>query len=87
VLALVLFCVFSPATFDIFDFVTSSVMMPLGALGIALFVGWNLPDKENKIFTAENRIKRWAGKVYLVALRWLVPIAIILIFLNSLGVL
>ena len=27
------------------------------------------------------------GKVYLVALRWLVPIAIILIFLNSLGVL
>lgn len=87
VMALVLFCVFSPSMFDIFDFATSSVMMPLGALGIALFVGWNLPDKENKIFTAENRIKRWAGKVYLVALRWLVPIAIILIFLNSLGVL
>lgn len=71
--------------FDAFDQVTSCIMMPLGALGIALFVGWYLPKKGERAFFNNQGLRRVGTQVYLVMLRWLVPIAIVLIFLNSLG--
>ena len=74
--------------FDCFDEITSCVMMPLGALGMAIFVGWCLPKNGEKgILQADKGIKRWFRKIYLFVLRWFVPAAIIIIFLNSLGVL
>lgn len=74
--------------FDCFDEITSCVMMPLGALGMSLFVGWCLPNETLKGPShGTRRTKRWLGKIYLIALRWVVPVAIMIIFLNSLGVL
>ena len=81
-------CVFFPAVFKYSDLISACIMMPLGALGMAVFVGWNLPkDGEKGVLTADKGIKHRARHIYLFVLRWLVPIAIILIFLNSLGVL
>jgi len=73
--------------FSAFDQLSSCVMMPLGALGMALFVGWYLPYKGEKPYSGENGFRRAGTKVYMLVLRWLVPIAIVLIFLNSLGLL
>lgn len=87
VCALALCCIFIEPLFDLFDEVTACVMMPLGALGMCLFVGWSLPKNGEKgVLYADKGIRRWAGKIYIAAIRWLVPAAIILIFLNSLGI-
>ena len=87
VVGLILLCVFSESLFDYFDEITACIMLPLGALGMSLFVGWSLPKNGEKgVLYADKGIKRWAGKIYINVLRWLVPAAIILIFLNSMGV-
>jgi len=88
IVALILLCTFVPLLFDGFDEVTACIMMPLGALGMSLFVGWALPKSGTKgvLYAEKGIIKRWARKIYIAALRFLVPAAIIIIFLNSLGV-
>lgn len=74
VLVLIALCICRGSIFDAFDKLTSCVMMPLGALGMSLFVGWNLPKDGQK-------------KLFIFFLRFVVPIAILVVFLNSLGVL
>lgn len=85
---LITLCVFFAKVFDYSDWLSACIMMFLGALGMAVFVGWNLPKGNEKgVLEADKGIKHRARHLYLFVLRWLVPIAIILIFLNSLGVL
>ena len=87
VIALIVLCVYIPVLFDGFDEVTACVMLPLGALGMSLFVGWSLPKNGEKgVLHADKGIKRWFGKMYIFALRWIVPIVILLVFLNSLKI-
>jgi NSS family neurotransmitter:Na+ symporter len=87
VIALIVLCVYVPVLFDGFDEVTACVMLPLGALGMSLFVGWSLQKKGEKgVLHADKGIKRWFGKMYIFALRWIVPIVILLVFLNSLKI-
>ena len=72
--------------FSYSDKITSCVMMPIGALGMALFVGWFLPRTgEKSILSADKGIKWRFKQVYLILLRFVVPVAIVIIFLNSLG--
>ena len=79
--------IFGRNLFDCFDDVTACILMPLGALGMSLFVGWFLPKNGEKgILNADKGIKRWFRKIYIFTLRWIVPAAIILIFLNGLGI-
>ena len=87
-LGLIALCIFFPTVFTYSDTLTACFMMPIGALGMAIFVGWNLPKNNEKgVLEADKGIKHRARHLYLFVLRWLVPIAIILIFLNSLGLL
>lgn len=84
---LIVLCVTYNQLFDIFDEITACVMLPVGALGMSIFVGWSLPGKEGTgILYADKGIKHWFKKVYINMLRWLVPAAILMVFLNSLGV-
>ena len=87
VMVLILACVFYDQVFAAFDEITACVMMPLGALGMSIFVGWNLPkDGQKGVLHAEHAIKRWFRKIYIFILRFIVPTAILIVFLNSLGV-
>ncbi len=52
-------------------------MIPVGAMGMALFTGWFVPK-------ARYQGSRVASFIYLVMLRWIIPLAILIIFLNSL---
>ena len=86
VVVLCVLCVLLPRLFDYFDEATACVLMPLGALSMSLFVGWALPKNGEKgVIHADKGIKRWFRKIYIFMLRWIVPAAIIVIFLNSLG--
>ena len=72
---------------DFFDNLTANVMLPLGSLLTCLFVGWYIPRQ-----VVRDQLTNWGAlsgrflSVYLVAVRYVCPLCIILIFLHRLGV-
>ena len=75
---------FGKNAFDIMDFMTSSVMMPLAAILICIFLGFfvdkNLLREKFKMHTSLTIFNIW---YFLI--RYVVPIAITVLFLNKLG--
>jgi len=69
--------------FDLLDYATSSVMMPVCALLIALFVGWRMQPE-----AAADELGLGRGLNFRIwrnlLLRWLVPLAIAIILFNGL---
>lgn len=65
--------------FDSANTLVTDILIPVGAMGMALFTGW---------FVSKARYQgsRVATFMYLFVLRWLVPIALIIIFLDSLHI-
>ena len=78
---------FGKNCFDLFDFVSSNVLLPVGGLAIALVGGWFLSRNE---FKAEmNRgyaTEPWHGRAVFGIMKFVTPILITLILLASLGV-
>ena len=73
--------------FDLSDTLVTNYMMPFGALSMALFIGWFMPFQDNDLVPhSQKRYKQWLRPAFVFALRWLVPIAIVLIFLNGIGI-
>lgn len=73
--------------FDSFDYLASNWMLPLGGLGIALFVAWRVGGVAREYgFKSGSRWARlyWA---WVWLLRYLVPVAVIAVFLHAIGVL
>ena len=66
--------------FDYANTLTTNFLIPLGALGMALFTGWFAPK-------ARFQGSPVASFLYLAILRWIVPLAIIIIFLDSINIL
>ncbi|MDK2777762.1 MAG: sodium-dependent transporter [Pseudomonadota bacterium] len=69
--------------FDNLDFLTSNLMMPLGGMAIAIFVGWYMrrEDAEGELNVADHRV----FTVWRFMLRYLSPLAILLIFVKGLS--
>lgn len=79
--------VFGKNFFDLFDFVSSNVLLPVGGLAIALVGGWLISKKDfteemNKGYATEP----WHGRILFAFIKFLAPVLILLILLNSLGV-
>jgi len=75
-------CIYYGEVFDALDYLTANIMLPLGGLMIALFVGRILPRD-----TSVQELGMGQGtlfKYWWFALRYIAPIGIILVFLNSL---
>ncbi|MFW6278229.1 MAG: sodium-dependent transporter [Halorhodospira sp.] len=70
---------------ELMEYLSTSVMLPLGGLLIALFAGWVLP---RNLTSEELGVSPRAGlfRVWLVLVRYLVPAAILVVFANSLGI-
>ena len=70
--------------FDWADFMTASVMLPLGGLIMAIFVG-HVMEKER----VAAQIKMQLGRVYgfwYFSIRYIVPIALVVVMLNLVGI-
>ncbi|MGJ8686369.1 MAG: sodium-dependent transporter [Spongiibacteraceae bacterium] len=67
--------------FDALDYVTANIMLPLGGLAIAIFVGWALPAK---ISADETAMGKHIFNYWRFILRYVAPIGIVFVFLNSL---
>lgn len=72
--------------FDLLEFISSNLLLPLGGLLIAVFVGWILKGKRIKKEISNNQILhlRFFG-VFMVLIKFIVPIAITLVFLSGIG--
>lgn len=77
-------------TFSFFDFteyLTSNIMLPLGGLLIVLFIGWAMSRKlikEQLNVTKTAKSIAWYN-IFMFILRFIAPVAIILIFLYQTG--
>ena len=77
---------FSLGFFDLLDFVTAKLMLPLGGLLVCLFVGWYLKRSVSyEELTNYGLQKATYFPLYMFILRYFAPIAITLIFVNELG--
>lgn len=68
--------------FDTVDYLASNWLLPLGGIGISLFVGWRLTYQQRK---QELGSLPWLYPVLVFLIRWLIPVAIVLVMLHALG--
>ena len=82
------YTLFGKTIFDIFDYTSSNIMLPIGGLLVVLFVGWKMrrSDVLDEI-TSGGAIpfKRYTLNITMFCIKFLAPIAISLVLLNSLG--
>ena len=82
------FTIFGLGMFDLFDFVTAKLMLPLGGLFISIFTGWYLDKKLVwSEITNNGTLKVPIYKLIIFILKYVAPIAISVIFINELGLL
>jgi len=80
--------VFQLNIFDLFDFVTAKLMLPLGGLCISVFTGWYLDKKIVwEEITNNGVIRIPVYKLIIIILKYIAPVGISLIFINELGLL
>jgi neurotransmitter:Na+ symporter, NSS family len=69
--------------FDFLDYLTANIMLPLGGVFIAVFAGWLMHTQSSKdeLNTTEGSYKIW---VFLV--RYITPVAVLIVFLRAIGI-
>ena len=82
------FTIFGLNFFNLFDYVASNIALPLGGMGCSIFVGWLVKRKFiNDQMTDYGTFRFRLLPIMVFFLRWICPLAIFLIFLNSIGIL
>lgn len=73
--------------FDLFDFVTGQIFLPIGGLLTCFFLGWYVPKHiVQEEFTNWGTLKSTLFHIYFFCLRYICPALILAIFLRQLGV-
>ena len=79
--------IFGTSLMNFCDSLTADILLPLGSLLTCLFLGWVVPRRVVKNeFTNWNSVCRRLYPYWLVAVRYVCPVAIAAIFLHQLGV-
>ncbi len=77
------FKVFDKTIFDLLDYLTANLMLPIGGFCIAIFAGWIMQQKhvKDELDMPEQQYQIWKFLVSYVA-----PAAVFLVFLHVLGI-
>ena len=81
------FKILGKTVFDLCDYACSNVLMMLGALAFTLFVGWKMKKSEVRDEVTNGGTLAFSGKIFDVLyflIRWVIPVAIVFIFIKSL---
>ena len=70
--------------FDTLDYLTANIMLPLGGLFIAIFAAWVMRKESTQAELATNPV---IYKIWRVLVRFIAPLAVIVVFLNAVGAL
>lgn len=72
--------------FDLFDKITTNITMPLGGMGISIFVGWFWgKEKARGEVTNDGTIKFKLFDLWFFACKWVIPIIIGIVFLTGIS--
>lgn len=72
--------------FDLLDWISANMLLPLGGLFISLFVGWYLgKEKVREELDKNAKTKEWILSVFIFLVKFIAPFAIALVFLHGLG--
>lgn len=80
--------IFGLSFFDLFDYVSSNILLPLGGLLISLFIGYTIKwiDVMNELSNRGTLNIRGIIMVFRFIIRYVTPLLLIIVFLNSIGV-
>ena len=79
------YALFGMTLFDLFDFVTAKLMLPLGGFFIALFTGWFLDKKiVREELTNQGTLRLRIYGLIIFLLKFVAPIGIAFVFINEL---
>ena len=80
------FKIFDKTFFDLFDYISSNILLPAGGFFLAIFVGWKMDKKIVKEqLTNGDTLKVRTFKPIIFCIKYVAPAAILIIFLNVLG--
>lgn len=74
--------------FNLFDFVSSNILLPLGGFILAIFTGWKLNSGYMRDqLTNNGRLRGREFGFIMTCVKFICPAAILLVFLNCIGIL
>ncbi len=78
------FKIFGKTFFDLLDYLTANIMLPLGGLFIAIFIGWIArKDEVQKELNGDGTL----FNIWWFVLRFVTPVCIFIVFLNAINIL
>lgn len=81
------FTIFGLTFFNLFDYASSNICLPIGGMICSIFVGWVVKRRfVEEQFGKTPETAPLGVKILLLFFRWICPAAIFLIFLNSIGI-
>ncbi|KMY55739.1 hypothetical protein AC623_18835 [Bacillus sp. FJAT-27231] len=79
---------FGKTVFDATDYLVSNILLPLGNLLIAFFIAWRMNrELVREEFMLSHPFSNGVYSTWYLLMRWLVPLTIIIVFINTLGLL
>lgn len=75
---------FGKTIFDLFDFCSSTILLPIGGILISLYVGWVM--KRQVVEQELPGVRRWLVSVLIFCLRYVAPLCISAVFMSLIGI-
>lgn len=73
--------------FNLFDYVSSNILLPLGGMLISIFVGWIMDrDVVREQLRGSGRLPEWLYRGLVFLLRYVAPAGIALVFISGFGI-
>ena len=72
--------------FNLFDYVSSNILLPVGGMIISIFVGWVLDRNvvREELITPDSSVRPWMVTAVITCLRYIAPLCIGLVFIYGL---
>ena len=75
---------FGKTMFELLDYLTANIMLPLGGLAIAIFSGWIMSQNSTQDEFALKRPIFY--QLWRILIRYITPAAVVIVFLNVIGI-
>lgn len=77
---------FNSTVFDMFDMFSSDVVLPVGGILVCIFVGWRMSVSDlYSELASGNANKMRLFNVFRIIVKYIAPVAILIIMLSSFG--